>query len=159
MNRKSVQFLKRVLQFLKRVLGSGLVFWCLDLSLGCLDLYLGCLDLYFGCLDLYFGSGLHLNVVRLFENACSCSVFCSVFASEHVWASCSALNVFGFLRWGCFVRCSGFGKGKSLNNAEEKRTYGFRERRCLTSKEPNLSFFGKYPTSSAGRANYSLEQH
>ena len=35
-------------------------------------------------------TGLHLNIVRLFENACSCSVFCSVFESERV-----RLNVFG----------------------------------------------------------------
>ena len=33
---------------------------------------------------------LHLNTVWLFENACSCSVFGSVFESEHV-----RLNVFG----------------------------------------------------------------
>ena len=37
-----------------------------------------------------FFSGLELNAVRVFENACSCSVFCSVFEPERV-----RLNVFG----------------------------------------------------------------
>ena len=29
-------------------------------------------------------AGLALNIVRLFRNGCSCSVFCSVFDFEHV---------------------------------------------------------------------------
>ena len=35
-------------------------------------------------------AGLELNAVRVFENACSCSVFCSAFEPERV-----RLNVFG----------------------------------------------------------------
>ena len=31
----------------------------------------------------------------MFENACSCSVFCSAFESEHVRTPCSGLNMFG----------------------------------------------------------------
>ena len=48
--------------------------------------------------------GLVLNAVRVFENACSCSVLCSVFISERVWVPCSGLNVFGVLDLKCCVR-------------------------------------------------------
>ena len=39
---------------------------------------------------------LYINVVRCSKNACSCSVFCSMFDSECVRTACSGLNVFGF---------------------------------------------------------------
>ena len=42
-------------------------------------------------------TGLQVNAVRVFENACSGSVLCSMFDSERVREQCSALNVFGFL--------------------------------------------------------------
>ena len=48
--------------------------------------------------------GLQLNAVRVFGNACSCSVLCSVFESERV-----RLNVFG-----CSERLFGFGCGVIL---------------------------------------------
>ena len=61
-------------------------------------------------------TGLCLNGVRVFENACLCSVFCSAFESERVRTPCSGLNVFGSeafhvlfefgLSCSCFVRCS-----------------------------------------------------
>ena len=57
------------------------------------------------------------------------------------------------------------GNVTTIGNAHRKKMRKKNERmdfengRFLTSKKPNLSFFGKSPTSSAGRANYSLEQH
>ena len=42
---------------------------------------------------------------------------------------------------------------KKMRNKNERRD--FENSRFLTSKKPNLSFFGKSPTSSAGRPNYS----
>ena len=48
-----------------------------------------------------------MNTVRVFKNACSGSVFCSVFDSERVRDACSGLNVFGVLGHICCVRCSG----------------------------------------------------
>ncbi len=52
-------------------------------------------------------AGLYLNGVRVFVNACSCSVLCSVFKPERVRDPCSGLNVFGHLGPICCVRCSG----------------------------------------------------
>ena len=54
-------------------------------------------------------SGLIVNAVRLFVNACSCSVFGSVFDVERVRCPCSGLNVFAVLHQNCCVRCSASG--------------------------------------------------
>ena len=50
-----------------------------------------------------------MNAVRLFVNACSCSVFGSVFDVERVRCPCSGLNVFAVLHQNCCVRCSASG--------------------------------------------------
>ena len=47
-------------------------------------------DWVWGVRALDHAPGLQLNAVRVFENACSSSVLCSVFESERV-----RLNVFG----------------------------------------------------------------